>query len=134
MPASLLRFDGAVEHDAAIDRWLQTLAPELAALASEWFEAMRGCGDDVRELMHDGYATLCVQDAPFAYVGAFTAHVNVGFFQGAALPDPQGLLQGTGRSMRHVKLRPDAPVPADALRALLAAAHRDIRARLAAGG
>jgi hypothetical protein len=39
----------------------------------------------------------------------FTAHVNVGFFRGAELSDPNGLLQGTGKFMRHVKLRPGAP-------------------------
>jgi hypothetical protein len=84
--------------------------------------------------MHDGYATVCVQDAPFAYVGSFTAHVNVGFFRGAALPDPAGLLLGTGKNMRHVKLRPGQHVDVAALQALIVAAYRDIGARLVACG
>jgi hypothetical protein len=79
--------------------------------------------------MHDGYATVCVEDAPFAYVGVFRDHVNVGFFHGTALPDPAGLLQGTGKYMRHVKLKPgfghDGP-----LEVLIASAYRDIIARL----
>ena len=80
--------------------------------------------------MHDGYATVCVKDAPFAYVGAFKAHVNVGFFHGSALPDPAGLLEGTGKSMRHVKVEPGLALDELSLEALVAAAYRDIVARL----
>ena len=69
---------------------------------------------------------------PFAYVGAFKAHVNVGFFCGAQLPDPAGLLEGSGKRMRHVKLTPDEEPDAAALGALIDAAYRDIKARLAA--
>lgn len=83
--------------------------------------------------MHDGCPTVCVQDAAFAYVSAFTAHVNVGFFQGASLADPAGLLEGTGKYMRHVKLRPGLAVDESSLAALITAAHLDIVARLRAG-
>jgi hypothetical protein len=93
---------------------------------------MRSCGDDVRELLHDGCPTVCVEDAAFAYVNAFTAHVNAGFFRGAELADPGGLLEGTGRYMRHVKLRPGVTVDADALRELIHAAYADIKRRLEA--
>lgn len=103
---------------------------ELGAIARRWFEVIRGCGDDVRELLHDGHPTGCVEGAGFAYVNAFTAHVNVGFFRGAQLADPKGLLVGTGRLMRHVKLRPGEDVDASALRALILAAYADIRRRL----
>lgn len=91
---------------------------------------MRGCGPDVRELLHDGCPVACVEDAPFGYVNAFKAHVNVGFFHGAALDDPAGLLEGTGKHMRHVKLRWGEPVNPAALTELIAAAYRDIRLRL----
>lgn len=91
---------------------------------------MRACGNDVRELLHDGHPTACAGDAAFGYVNAFTAHVNVGFFKGAELPDPAGLLQGTGKAMRHVKLKPGEPVNAAALHALIEAAHADMRRRL----
>jgi hypothetical protein len=69
-------------------------------------------------------------DAPFGYVNVFTSHVNVGFFQGAALPDPARLLQGSGKFMRHVKLRPGAVANVAALRALIDAAYADIKARV----
>jgi hypothetical protein len=92
---------------------------------------MRQCGADVREPMHDGCPVACVHDAPFAYVNAFMDHVNVGFFHGAALDDPAGLLQGTGKHMRHVKLKPGRQPDFAALADLIDAAYSDIPARLA---
>jgi hypothetical protein len=102
-------------------------------MALEWFEVMRSRGDDVRELLHDGCPVVCVGDAPFAYVNAFASHVNVGFFQGAALPDPEGLLEGAGRFMRHVKLRPGTATDSAALRRLIDAAYLDIKTRVENG-
>jgi hypothetical protein len=63
----------------------------------------------------------------------YTSHVNVGFFQGAALPDPRRLLQGTGRFMRHVKLRPETDTNDDALSTLIEVAYTDIKARVEHG-
>lgn len=102
----LFRLNGAVERDPAIDGWMKEHADELGAIAHRWFEVMRKCGDEVQELLHDGFPVACLGDAPFGYVNVFTSHVNVGFVHGAALPDPTRLLQGSGRFMRHVKLRP----------------------------
>lgn len=127
-----MRFPSAVRRDPAIAAWMREHPGALGAIAQRWFEAMRGCGDDVRELLHDGHPTACVADAAFGYVNAFTAHVNVGFFRGAEIADPAGLLEGTGRFMRHVKLRPDRGVDADALRTLVAAAYADMKRRVAA--
>jgi hypothetical protein len=130
--SQLLKFVGAVRRDPTIGRWMTEHPGELGAIARRWFEVMRSCGDDVRELLHDGHPTACVEGAGFAYVNAFTAHVNVGFFRGAELADPEGLLQGTGRFMRHVKLRPGEDVDPAALEALIRAAYADIRRRLKA--
>lgn len=102
---------------------------DLAAVARYWFDVIRGCGDDVCELLHDGHPTACVGDAAFAYVDAFSAHVNVGFFQGAELADPAGLLRGTGKHMRHVKLQPGDDIDAKALVALIESAYADIKRR-----
>ena len=123
----LLRFDGAVERDPAIEAWFKQHPGELGAIARGWFEVMRKCGDEVRELVHDGCPVVCFGDFPFAYVNIFTSHVNVGFFQGASLPDPSRLLQGSGRFMRHVKLRPGA-VAENALSKLIEAAYSDMKA------
>jgi hypothetical protein len=129
----LLRFNGTVERDPAIDAWMKNHASELRTIAHDWFQVMRNCGDEVRELLHDGCPTACLGDAPFGYVNVFTAHVNVGFFHGAALPDPARLLQGTGKFMRHVKLRPGTPTNAAALTSLIHTAYLDIKARVELG-
>ena len=100
---------------------------ELRAIARHWFDVMRERGDDVRELLHDGHPTACVADAAFGYVNAFTAHVNVGFFLGARLADPAGLLEGTGKNMRHVKLRPGARINRKALAGLIQAAYSRVK-------
>jgi hypothetical protein len=115
MKTELLRFDGAQVRDPAIDAWMKAHTGELGTIAHQWFERMRRCGDEVRELMHDGCPVACFGDVPFAYVNVFTAHVNVGFFQGASLPDPARLLQGSGKFMRHVKLRPKEAIDASSL-------------------
>jgi hypothetical protein len=133
MRTELLRFNGAVERDPAIDAWLKAHTGGLGAIARKWFEVMRKCGDEVRELLHDGCPVACLGDVPFGYVNVFTAHVNVGFFHGAELPDPAGLLQGTGRFMRHVKLKPGTVTNAVALGILIEAAYEDIKARVENG-
>jgi hypothetical protein len=144
--SEIFRLSGAVQRDPAVDAWFAgsaRLDPEIDALIPEpadelrriartWFERMRGCGADVRELMHDRHPVACVEDAAFGYVNAFTAHVNVGFFYGAMLDDPAGLLEGAGKRMRHVKVRWGEPVDAAELSDLIATAYRDIRSRLAA--
>lgn len=129
----ILRFNGALPRHPAIDAWMQQHPGDLGAIAREWFEVMRACGDEVRELLHDGCPVACLGDAPFGYVNVFNAHVNVGFFHGASLPDPARLLQGTGKFMRHVKLRPRAPVDTAALRRLIETAWLDIKDRVENG-
>lgn len=133
MKTDLLRFEGAVERDPAINAWMQAHANELGTIARQWFNVMRRCGDEVRELLHDGCPVACLGDAPFAYVHVFTSRVNVGFFHGAALPDPCGLLEGSGKFMRHVKLRSGKSTNAAALSRLIGAAYSDIKVRVENG-
>ena len=133
MRTELLRFNGAVERDPAIDAWMKEHGGELGAIARAWFEVMRGCGDEVRELLHDGCPVACFGDVPFGYVNVFTSHVNVGFFQGAALRDPARLLEGSGKFMRHVKLRPGTATDGTTIRRLIEAAYSDIKARVENG-
>src|SRR5205823_9442459 len=127
--SQLLRFPSSVKRDPAIEIWMREHASELGAIAQRWFEIMRDCGDDVRELLHDGHPTACVGDAAFAYVNAFKAHINVGFFRGAEIDDPKGLLVGTGKVMRHVKLSPERDVDTAALTKLIQTAYGDMKRR-----
>src|SRR4029079_18411554 len=123
-------FAGAMKHDSAIDTWLKQQPQELGEIARTWFAQFRDRGDDVRELMHDGCPVACVEDVPFGYVNVFKAHVNVGFFFGAELKDPTGLLEGSGKRMRHGKLSPGSEPDSAALMALIDAAYTDVKARL----
>ena len=126
----LFRVSGAVKRDPAVEAWLSEEPVELRSLAQKWFEKMRQCGDDVRELIHDGCPVVCVEDAAFGYVNSFKSHVNVGFFYGAELDDSSGLLEGNGRRMRHVKLRAGRELNSEALARLIDASYANIKARL----
>lgn len=129
---ALFRLKNSQPHHPDVDRWFHDHPGPLGALARHWFTVLRECGGDVTEVLHDNMPTACVAGAAFAYVNAFKAHVNLGFFQGDTLPDPAGLLQGSGKHMRHVKLQPGAPLDEAALTALVKAAYADVKARLAA--
>jgi hypothetical protein len=128
----VLRFSGSVKRDPAVEKWMRGQKEELGAIVQHWFEVMRRCGGDVRELLHDGHPTACVADAAFGYVNAFRAHVNVGFFRGAEISDPAGLLEGTGKFMRHVKLRPEHATNDTALKNLIESAYKDMKERVKA--
>jgi hypothetical protein len=133
MREPLFRLDGTQERDPAIDAWLKAHEGALGEMARAWFEVMRGCGDEVREVLHDPCPVACLGDAAFGYVNVFTAHMNVGFFHGAALPDPARLLEGSGKRMRHVKLRAGGEPDAAAISRLIEAAWADIMARVENG-
>ena len=127
---SIFRLPEAIQRDPSVEVWLSNQAGQLGIIARQWFTHMRACGDDVRELMHDGCPTACLGDAAFGYVAAYRDHVNVGFFFGAELHDPAGLLEGTGKRGRHVKVRPGANSNVAALDALIHAAYVDMASRL----
>lgn len=131
--SQLFIFPTAVKRDPDVDRWFDERPGELGAIARKWFEVMRARGDDVRELLHDYHPTACADEAAFGYVNVFTSHVNVGFFRGAEIDDPAGLLEGTGKFMRHVKLRPGREVDETALKNLIETAYLEMKRRVAAG-
>lgn len=126
----LFLFADATRNHPDVEAWMEELSGELGAITREWFAEMKDCGDDVNELLHDGHPTACVGEAAFAYVNAFKAHVNVGFFRGAELRDPEKLLEGTGRLMRHVKIKAGVRVESAALRRLIRDAYLDMQRRI----
>ena len=115
------------------DIWLEDKAKTLQPIATRWFQAIQACGPDVKAVFHDGHPIGCIENAPFAYVNVFSKHVNLGFFYGAFLPDEQGLLEGSGKRMRHVKLRPGQEPDEAALMQLLEIAYADVKERLWGG-
>lgn len=125
----IFRLSGATRRDPVIEEWLHK-SDASTSLARTWFRKMRACGEDVLELMHDGHPVACVEDVPFAYVDVFKSHTNVGFFFGTHLDDPARLLEGTGKNMRHVKLKPEVEPDSTALEELIHAAYLDVKIRL----
>jgi hypothetical protein len=65
----------------------------------------------------------------FCYLGAFKHHVNLGFYYGVALPDPKGILEGSGKNLRHIKVRSRDMIGSPAVKQLIQAA---IQERIAA--
>jgi hypothetical protein len=125
---TLFLLPSAVRHDPAVAAWFDVTDP-FRLVARHWFERIRACGPDVTELLHDGCPTACIGDAAFAYVGAYAAHASIGFFKGSSLSDPAGLLEGSGKRMRHVKLGAGREIDDAALEALIAAAYEEVRAK-----
>lgn len=132
--SALFLLPGAARCVPAVAAWFAADNEGVRAIAQDWFGRIRALGPDVTEILHDHCPTACVEDAAFAYVGAYPRHAVIGFFHGADLPDPRGLLEGSGKRMRHVKLRWGAAVDEAAVAALIAAAHADVRARLTHSG
>ena len=124
----IFRLNNTLKRDPRIESWFCDFADPHRLSVRPWFERMRGMGPDVREIFHDGCPVACVGDVPFGYVNAFRSHVSVGFFHGAALKDPAGLLEGAGKRMRHVKLKPMQSFNSAALGALIDAAYAQVRA------
>jgi hypothetical protein len=118
---------GAQRRDPEVEAWFLAREGRLGNIAKHWFDIVRGCGDDVCEILHDGHPTACVGEAAFAYVNTFSEHVNVGFFNGSELSDPDGLLEGSGKFMRHVKIRPEAGFEPEALERLIRSAYLDTK-------
>lgn len=129
-PDPLFRFASTLRRDPAVAAWLRAQPDERGELARYWFQQLRDCGQDVTELLHDDCPVACAGGVAFAYVNVFTAHVNVGFFLGSQLDDPAALLDGSGKRMRHVKLRPGKPVDTRALQQLIEDAYTDLQRRL----
>lgn len=128
----LFPLDGGLRFHPAVDRWFDLDASGLGSAARRWFDEMRQAGPDVVDLLHDGHPTACVGSLAFGYVNVFRRHLDVGFFLGANLVDPAGMLEGSGRYMRHVKIRPGVAMDDESLRRLIRAAYADMRSRLPA--
>jgi len=111
----------APQHEAVLHA-LRALAQELHPEAVE----VARPGD---RAVSWGWGPKKMSEA-YAYALPYAAHVNLGFYRGAALPDPTGLLQGTGKAMRHLAVRQVAEIAAPAIRALLIAARDERRAAL----
>ena len=81
------------------------------------------------ELVYDAYNAVAIAytftssfRTGFCHIAAYAQHVNLGFNQGAQLPDPDRVLQGTGKSIRHLKVKTAADLESPHLRHFLSLA------------
>jgi len=128
------RYRGTVTHDPAIDAYVRSVKGELGALVARLVALVRSNVPSHDELRVHGAPQFCVRGEPFCYVVGYAKHVNLGFCEGAGLSDPEGLLEGTGKTMRHVKIRPGSEFPGKTLSQMVQEAARHVRARQAADG
>jgi hypothetical protein len=63
----------------------------------------------------------------YAYIGVHKSHLNLGFYYGTSLKDPAGLLEGSGKKLRHVKISEMAEAKSPAVESLLIQAIADRR-------
>ena len=127
------RYRGTVRHDPAIDAYVASVKGELGAIVARLVALVRSSVPARDELRVHGAPQFCIEGEPFCYVVGYAKHVNLGFCEGASLPDPDRLLEGTGKSMRHVKMRPGRNFPDQTLSRMVREAARRVRIRQADG-
>jgi hypothetical protein len=108
---------------------LQNLAArrsvEVLALGSRLRDIVRCAVPDANEVVYHGalcYGRSAKRSELEVYISFHTAHVNLGFYRGARLADPEGLLCGDGKQMRHIKVASVADLKPVVFRRLIRAA------------
>lgn len=121
--------------DDLLEMTPETLRPVVIALR----EAIVRLHPEVNEVVRLGDRAASYGVGPrkmvegYAYIMPHTGWINLGFYRGTSLPDPEGLLEGTGAALRHVKVRTTDEARGENLRALLTAALAERRAALDGG-
>ncbi|RIV26972.1 DUF1801 domain-containing protein [Fibrisoma montanum] len=109
------------------EAFLDTYKPEVRDVALKIRELVRNVLPDAHESVQPGYRTITYGTGPrmsdeICYIAPLSSSVNLGFQYGTQLPDPNGLLRGTGRLLRHIKFDAADQVDNPAVRTLLQAA------------
>jgi hypothetical protein len=110
-----------------VEEFLAPASPTVRELAMRTRELVRSTMPGTYEGVHPGrnsiiYGTSEKMADWMCYIAPFKSHINLGFFYGTKLPDPEGLLEGTGKLLRHVKISQVEEIEKPAIKALLVAA------------
>ncbi len=118
-----------MKDNPTVDQWLERLPPELQKITRELIDVARKNMPNVQEFIYHDAAGYSVNNSPFdriCYIAPQKkGYVNFGFFFGAGLPDPQKLLTGEGKRLRHVKIRSVDEAKNPALAQLIAATWKE---------
>ncbi len=108
----------ATESD--IDDILGRHTAEVRKVAKDLRKLVRDAAPDGEERPHKGWGNIgYYSNGQFCYIMPQRNWVNLGFYKGTDLPDPHGLLEGTGKRLRHVKVVPERNVPVEQLKGLV---------------
>lgn len=111
---------------------LKTTSPQVATLARQAKELIQAIMPEVVEVVWptqkiSGYGVGPKKmSEQFCYIALFKERINLGFYYGADLPDPENLLEGSGQNLRHIKISQPAQLENPALRDLVMAASKHL--------
>jgi hypothetical protein len=104
---------------ASFAAWKRDQTPENVRRINALVRLVKQVAPEFTTTVKWGQGCFAVGDEHRAFIHAAPDHVQFGFYIGAKLKDPQGVLVGSGKFVRHVKVRATRDIPRDALRALL---------------
>jgi hypothetical protein len=118
------------DPESQVASFIAKFSPLMQARLREARAAMQALVPRGFELVYDNYNALVFGYSPtkrtkaaVLSIAGYPHWVNLFFLKGAELPDPHGLLQGDGQTVRHVRLADHGPPLADSrLQPLIAAA------------
>lgn len=107
-----------------VEQFLSTYPAEVQELALKAREMVQEIVPDVQEQVQEAYKTISYGsktkvDGMFCYIAPLKDRINLGFYRGVVLPDANKLLEGTGKLLRHVKVRSMSELEQPALRQLI---------------
>ncbi len=111
--------------ESNIEAVLRKSSPQVRELAETLRKLIREVVPEVAERGYTGWGNIVYDhNGVFCYIAPLKDSVNLGFYRGIDLPDPEGLLRGTGKSLRHVKIKKSEDINADVLQSLVLEAYR----------
>ena len=122
-PATTAKKPSARAAGLTVDAYIAALAAPQRAIATTLRALVRREAPGATESIKWGQP-VWDESGPFAFLRAARAHVTLGFWRGAELPDRGGLLEGEGDRMRHVKIPVGREVPTAALEGFVREAVR----------
>jgi hypothetical protein len=107
-----------------VDLYVDAKPAELRDVAEKLRKLVKKTVKGTKESVNPWKIPTFESNGPMCFFMVGKYHVTFGFMRGTSLPDPAGLLEGTGKNLRHVKLRSAADVTKPALKKLIEAAAR----------
>ena len=121
----------AASPSRRLDSFIGRFSPPMAKLTKAVLKKMRQRLPGAVELIYDKANALAIGFGPderasniIHSIAVYSQWINLYFFEGDRLPDPEGLLQGTGTMVRHLRITSAADLDRPAVKALMAAALR----------